>query len=99
VLSVCASSSLGVWTYPWIVLGTLIVGLYGLLVNGPHWDFGRLLGVYVVFFFLAAQIIARLRFNQLVTLPVSVGGALIVSGGLISLRSGRASRLPTDCPD
>ena len=56
---------------------------YGLLVNVPRWDFGRLLGVYVVLFFVLAQIVARVRFGQVPTMPVFVGGALIVAGGLI----------------
>ncbi|MGC4048659.1 MAG: hypothetical protein QM757_03915 [Paludibaculum sp.] len=34
-------------------LGVLALGLYGWAVNLPRWDFGRLLGVYVVFFFYA----------------------------------------------
>lgn len=67
----------------WIVLGVLTLALYGLLVNVPRWDFGPLLGVYVVFFFLGAQLVAKVRFNQPVALPVRVGGALIVAGGLV----------------
>jgi len=54
-----------------------------LLVNVPQWDFGRVLGVYVVFFFVAAQLVAKVRFNQPMTLPVRVGGLLIVAGGLV----------------
>jgi small multidrug resistance family-3 protein len=56
---------------------------YGLVVNAPRWDFGKLLGVYVVLFFLVAQIVARLRFGQTPTLPVVFGGTLIVAGGVI----------------
>ena len=56
---------------------------YGLVVNTPRWDFGKLLGVYVVFFFLVAQIIARIRFGQTPTWSVLLGGALIVAGGVI----------------
>jgi len=56
---------------------------YGLVVNTPRWDFGKLIGVYVVFFFLVAQIIARIRFGQTPTWPVLLGGGLVVTGGLI----------------
>jgi drug/metabolite transporter superfamily protein YnfA len=56
---------------------------YGLVVNTPRWDFGRLLGVYVVVFFLLAQVVARVRFGQTPTLPVFLGGALIVAGGVV----------------
>jgi hypothetical protein len=31
--------------------GAMILGLYGFTVNIPDWDFGKLLGIYVVMFF------------------------------------------------
>lgn len=67
----------------WIAMGVFLLACYGLVVNLPRWDFGRLLGVYVVFFFLAAQLVAKVRFNQAMTLPVRVGSLLIGAGGLI----------------
>ena len=66
-----------------IVAGTVILALYGSTVNLPRWDFGKLLGVYVVLFFLAAQILARVRFGQSPTPPIYVGGSLIVLGGIV----------------
>jgi hypothetical protein len=66
-----------------LMLGTLTLALYGLTVNTPRWDFGKLLGVYVVLFFVVAQILAKVRFHQSPTLPIYVGGALIVSGGIL----------------
>jgi len=65
------------------LLGAASLTSYGLVVNIPRWDFGRLLGVYVVLFFLCAQVIAKIRFGQTPTLPVTVGGILILAGGLI----------------
>src|SRR5579864_6285860 len=73
----------GVGRIGWFALGASLLALYGLLVNLPQWDFGKLLGVYVVFFFVAAQVVAKVRFNQPMTLPVRVGGLLIVAGGLV----------------
>jgi len=69
--------------------GTASLAAYGLVVNTPRWDFGRLLGVYVVLFFLLAQVVARVRFGQAPTLPVLLGGLLIVAGGVIISVSGR----------
>jgi hypothetical protein len=63
--------------------GAIVLALYGFTVNLPHWDFGKLLGVYVVLFFLVAQVLAKVRFNQAPTLPIYVGGSLITTGGLI----------------
>ena len=67
----------------WMAAGVALLGFYGWFVNLPPWDFGRLLGVYVALFFLVAQIVARVRFGQQPTLPIYVGGALIVLGGLV----------------
>jgi small multidrug resistance family-3 protein len=61
----------------------LSLATYGLLVNAPRWEFGKLLGVYVVLFFLLAQIVARVKFGQSPTLPILIGGALILAGGVI----------------
>ena len=65
------------------VAGTLVLALYGSMVNVPRWHFGRLIGVYVVLFFVVAQIVAKLRFGQLPTPPICAGGALILAGGLV----------------
>ena len=63
--------------------GITSLAAYGLVVNAPRWDFGKLLGVYVVVFFLLAQIVARVRFGQTPTLPIYLGGTLILAGGVI----------------
>jgi small multidrug resistance family-3 protein len=67
----------------WFGLGGAVLAAYGLFVNLPKWEFGKLLGSYVALFFVIAQIVAWLRFDQKPTIPVLVGGALIVSGGLV----------------
>jgi small multidrug resistance family-3 protein len=64
-------------------LGAIVLCLYGYAVNRPPWDFGRLIGVYVVFFFLVAQAIAWLVFNQRPAAPMVVGGAFVIAGGVI----------------
>ena len=65
------------------LVGAISLTAYGLVVNGPRWDFGKLLGVYVVLFFVLAQVIAWARFGQRPGLPVLLGGSLIVAGGVI----------------
>ena len=66
-----------------IVLGVVVLGCYGAMVNTPRWDFGQMLGVYVVFFFLLAQLLNRVRLGHAPTVPVYAGGALIVAGGAV----------------
>lgn len=64
-------------------LGALLLFAYGWTVNAPPWDFGRLLGLYMVFFFVNAQLISWLFFRQPPSTPVMAGGLLIVSGGIV----------------
>ncbi|WP_284947360.1 hypothetical protein [Acidisoma cladoniae] len=66
-----------------IAVGGLVLLAYGVTVNLPPWDFGRLLGIYVTLFFLVAQIINGVVFGVAPTMPVIVGGALIIAGGLV----------------
>ncbi len=66
-----------------VILGGLILTAYGVVVNTPSWDFGRLLGVYVTLFFLAAQVINALVFKVQPSAPILAGGALIIAGGLL----------------
>jgi small multidrug resistance family-3 protein len=67
----------------WLLLGVAVLAAYGLFVNLPRWDFGRLLGAYVALFFLLAQAVAWLRFHQRPNPPILLGGTLIVAGGLV----------------
>ena len=63
--------------------GAAILFAYGFFVNAPPWDFGKLLGVYVTLFFVVAQIINYVVFGVRPDLPILVGGALIVAGGVL----------------
>ncbi len=66
-----------------ILLGGLTLLGYGIVVNLPAWDFGKLLGIYVSLFFLVAQLINYFGFGQIPSISIWVGGALIVTGGLV----------------
>jgi hypothetical protein len=63
--------------------GAVVLFAYGVAVNAPPWDFGKLLGVYVTLFFVVAQIINFVFFHVRPDTPIFVGGTLIVAGGLI----------------
>lgn len=67
----------------WFAAGAIILFAYGWVVNSPPWDFGKLLGIYVVFFFLVAQAINWIFFKQQPSVAVMIGGLLIVSGGAV----------------
>ncbi|MGE4481310.1 hypothetical protein [Acidocella sp.] len=61
----------------------LVLFIYGVAVNLPPWDFGRLLGVYVALFFVVAQLVNLFVFGVRPAPPVMAGGILIVAGGLL----------------
>jgi hypothetical protein len=63
--------------------GTLVLACYSLFLNSSRIDFGKLLGIYVVVFFIVAQILAKMQFNEAPTKPIYIGGAFITVGGLI----------------
>jgi drug/metabolite transporter superfamily protein YnfA len=65
------------------VLGAAVLFAYGCTVNSPPWDFGRLLGLYVVFFFVAAQLIGWIFFKQVPASGTMWGGMLILAGGVV----------------
>jgi len=71
------------------VLGAAVLFAYGYVVNAPPWDFGRLLGIYVVFFFVVAQVIAWAAFGQRPDRLVIIGGSFVVLGGLIMAAGSR----------
>ena len=72
-------------TARWLFLaaGAITLALYGLVVNVPDWDFGKLLGLYVVFFFVIAQLLSWLVFNQPPSTMTLAGGSLILAGGVV----------------
>ena len=63
--------------------GGLALFAYGYFVNRPGWEFGRALGLYVVFFFVIAQLISWLVFHQPPGRGVLLGGVFILIGGAI----------------
>jgi hypothetical protein len=75
--------SSGVRQIGWFLAGTVVLVCYSLFLNASKVDFGKLLGIYVVLFFLVAQLVAKLQFHQSPSKPICVGGAFIGVGGLI----------------
>ena len=68
---------------PYFLVGAAVLFAYGYVVNSPPWQFGDLLGVYVVLFFITAQLISYLFFGTAPSKTLLLGGAFIVIGGVI----------------
>lgn len=67
----------------WMAAGAITLFAYGVLVNTSGLDFNRLMGIYIVVFFLVSQIISWLVFKQLPDDRMLLGGGFIVAGGLV----------------
>lgn len=65
------------------LLGAFFLLGYGTFLNLAPLEFGEVVGLYIATLFIMWQIINFLFFRALPTLPVLMGGALIVAGGVI----------------
>jgi small multidrug resistance family-3 protein len=63
--------------------GALLLFGYGLSLNLAPLEFGRVVGLYIATLFVVWQIVNFISFSTLPTLPVIMGGLLIVAGGLV----------------
>ena len=66
-----------------MVLGAGVLVGYGFLVNLTGLDFGRLMGIYIVMFFVISQIGALLVFREKLSVPMVCGGLLVIAGGVV----------------
>jgi drug/metabolite transporter superfamily protein YnfA len=72
-----------------LLLGGIMLFCYGVVLNQAPFDFGRLIGAYVATFFLVGQVINLVAFRTAPSVPVILGGLLIVAGGAVITLGGR----------
>lgn len=65
------------------VVGGIALTLYGTSLNLAPVDFAQVTGIYIAMLFVMFQIANYLFFKTLPSVPVVVGGVLIVAGGLV----------------
>ncbi len=63
--------------------GAVLLFAYGYVLNLAPLEFGKVIGLYIATFFVVWQIVNFFAFGAVPTLPILVGGALIITGGLI----------------
>jgi hypothetical protein len=71
-----------------IRIGLLLAGAalllgYGSFLNVAPLDFGRVVGLYIATLFVVWQVINLIVFRSFPTVPILVGGALVIAGGAI----------------
>jgi len=63
--------------------GAVLLFGYGFTLNLAPVDFGRVVGLYIATLFIVWQVINWIAFQKSPTLPIIVGGVLVIAGGLI----------------
>ena len=63
--------------------GTVLLALYGTSLNLAPVEFASVTGMYIATLFVVWQVINFAFFRTAPTLPILVGGTLIVAGGLV----------------
>ena len=66
-----------------VVLGFVILGCYGIVVNSVKWDFSKLIGVYVGIFATVSIIVGRFFFKENIPASTWIGLIVIIIGGII----------------
>jgi hypothetical protein len=61
--------------------GAALLFGYGLSLNLAPLEFGRVVGLYIATLFVVWQIVNFVAFRSVPTLPILLGGALIIAGG------------------
>lgn len=63
--------------------GAVLLLGYGSFLNLAPVEFGRVVGLYIATLFCVWQVINFIAFRSLPSMPILVGGALVVAGGAI----------------
>jgi len=61
--------------------GAVLLFGYGLSLNLAPLEFGRVVGLYIATLFVVWQIVNFAAFGSLPSVPILLGGALIIAGG------------------
>ncbi len=73
----------GLYRFGIFAVGALLLFGYGFTLNLAPVEFGQVVGLYIATLFVMWQLVNFAMFRTVPTLPIIVGGALVVAGGLI----------------
>ncbi|MDE2374459.1 MAG: hypothetical protein KGL96_09535 [Hyphomicrobiales bacterium] len=80
---------MGIAPNPWLLrcalfaAGAALLFCYGLSINLAPMEFGRVVGLYIATLFIVWQTVNWIVFRSTPTMPILIGGAFIVIGGII----------------
>jgi hypothetical protein len=66
-----------------MVIGAILLFGYGYVLNLTPVEFGQVVGLYIATLFVVWQVGNYIAFKTLPTLPIMIGGTLVIAGGLI----------------
>jgi len=66
-----------------VLIGAALLLGYGVSLNLAPLEFRQVVGLYIATLFIVWQIINAIFFRTFPNIPIALGGALIVAGGLI----------------
>ena len=83
LIRMCIYNHTGVARIGFALLGTILLFGYGFFLNLAPVEFSQVVGLYIATLFIIWQIINYIVFKSVPSIPVMVGGILIVTGCLI----------------
>jgi small multidrug resistance family-3 protein len=83
VVRVAIYNHVGVIRITLFLAGAALLLGYGTFLNLAPLEFGRVVGIYIATLFMVWQLISFIAFRTLPTMPIVVGGVLVVAGGAI----------------
>jgi hypothetical protein len=83
VVRVAIYGQVGLIRIALFLAGAALLLAYGSLLNLAPLDFGRVVGLYIATLFVVWQVVNFVVFRTLPTMPILVGGALVIAGGAI----------------
>ena len=83
LIRMCIYNHTGLARIGLALIGTILLFGYGLFLNLAPVEFSQVVGLYIATLFVVWQIINYLFFKSVPSIPVLIGGTLIVAGGLI----------------
>ena|ERR1700730_1045089 len=83
VVRIAIYSHVGAFRVGLLVAGALLLLGYGSFLNLAPVDFGRVVGLYIATLFVVWQVINFIAFRSIPSVPIVVGGFMIIAGGMI----------------
>ena len=83
IIRKCIYDYTGVTRAIFFVIGAILVFCYGFSLNLAPVEFRQIVGLYIAILFVVWQIGNYIAFRSLPSLPIIIGGVLVITGGLI----------------